>query len=275
MVVIATIVPYFINGQSLIWWESVVLAPLKYTEARRYSTLKMAPLFVLIGLFLFYSHKSKRFDFNDKSVQILLIAICGLLVSFIKGGRINGHYLIQLHPMLLVLLALVINSLLKQYKIKVPVYTAYILLLILAESFLEYVNVLRNNERNTFFNGEGFSVPKYIENNKLETENILFFECHIGYWNLEKLPPTIAATHPSNICRDELFAFYANPRKNSLEELKYIMEELQPKTVVVRNGKRIMDKKEIEENEYMDAYSTEHYRMLATIENAGIIQRLK
>ena len=53
------------------------------------------------------------------------------------------------------------------------------------------------------------------------------------------------------------------------------MEELQPKTVVVRNGKRIMDKKEIEENEYMDAYSTEHYRMLATIENAGIIQRLK
>ena len=146
------------------------LAPLKYTEARRYSTLKMEPLFVLIGLFLFYSHKSKRLDFNDKSVQILLIAIRGLLVSFIKGRRINGHYLIHLHPMLLVLLAIVINSLLKQYKIKASVYTAYILLLIPAESYLEYMNVLRNyNELNTFFNGEGFSVPKYIENNKLET----------------------------------------------------------------------------------------------------------
>ena len=117
-------------------------------------------------------------------------------------------------------------------------------------------------------------MPTFIKNNNLETKNILFFEYHIGYWNLDTLPPTIASTHPSNICRDELFIFFKNPRKNSLEELKFIMEELQPKTVVIRKGRRILDKKEIEENEYIDAYLAKHYRNFATVENAEILQRL-
>ena len=148
-------------------------------------------------------------------------------------------------------------------------------MLIPAESYLEYVNVIKNKfEKGTFFNGEGFSTPQYILEHNLETKNILFFEYHIGYWNLDTLPPTTASTHPSNICRDELFPFFYNPRKNSIEELEYIMEELQPKTVVIRKGRRILNKKEVEENEYLDAYLAEHYKVFATIDNAEILQRL-
>ena len=33
-------------------------------------------------------------------------------------------------------------------------------------------------------------------------------------------------------------------------------------------------KKEIEENEYIDAYLAKHYRNFATVENAEILQRL-
>ncbi|TLP72914.1 ArnT family glycosyltransferase [Maribacter sp. ACAM166] len=275
-VIITTIAPYYLNNQTLIWWESVVLAPLEYTEARRYSIFKLAPIFIITGLFLLYGYKSRYLDFKNRSVQILLVAIFGVLVSFIKGGRINGHYLIQLHPMLLILFGLVVYKLTIRYKPKVPNYLAFLILLLPAESYLEYANILKNKyQHHTFFNGEGFSVPKYIKDNHLETENILFFEYHISYWNLDTLPPTIAATHPSNICRDELFPFYDNPRKNSLEELKFIMEELQPKTVVVRKGRRILDKKELEENEYIDAYLSKHYSNFATVENADILQRLE
>ena len=53
------------------------------------------------------------------------------------------------------------------------------------------------------------------------------------------------------------------------------MEELQPKTVVIRKGRRILDKKEIEENEYIDAYLANHYSNFATVENAEILQRLE
>ncbi|WP_282112176.1 ArnT family glycosyltransferase [Maribacter stanieri] len=275
-VILATILPYYLSDQTLVWWRSVILAPLEYTEARRYSIFKLAPIFIITGLFLIYAFKTKYLNFKNRTVQLLLVAISGVLFSFVKGGRINGHYLIQLHPMLLILVGTVIYNLILQYKPKLPAYLAFIVLLIPAESYLEYANVINNKyKKGTFFNGEGFSAPQFILENNLETKNILFFEYHIGYWNLDTLPPTTASTHPSNICRDELFSFFNNPRKNSIEELQFIMEELQPKTVVIRKKRRILDKKEIEENEYIDAYLAQHYKLLATVDNAEILQRLE
>lgn len=274
-VIVGTIVPYYITDQTYIWWESVVLAPLEYTGARRYSIFKLAPIFVITGLFLVYAFKSKKLDFKNRTIQLLLVALIGVLFSFAKGGRINGHYLIQLHPMLLILVAIVSYNLVMQYKPKLPVYAAFIALLIPAESYLEYANVLQNKyNKGTFFNGEGFAAPQYILEHNLDTENIMFFEYHIGYWNLDTLPPTTASTHPSNICRNELFTFYGNPRKNSVEEIKYIMHELRPQTVVIRKGRRIFDKKEIEENEYINTYLDKHYKVIATVDNAEILQRL-
>ncbi|HDZ05248.1 hypothetical protein LCGC14_0068890 [marine sediment metagenome] len=276
MLILVTILPYYLSDQTIVWWRSVVLAPLEYTEARRYSILKLAPIFVITGLFLFYAYKTKNLNFKNRTIQLLLVAILGVLFSFVKGGRINGHYLIQLHPMLLILAGIVIYNLTLQHKPKLPTYLVFLVLLIPAESYLEYANVINNKyKKGTFFNGEGFSAPQFIIENKLETKNILFFEYHIGYWNLDTLPPTTASTHPSNICRDELFSFFNNPRKNSIEELQYIMEELQPKTVVIRKNRRILDKKEIEENEYIDTYLAQHYKLFATVDNAEILQRLE
>ncbi|MEP5832216.1 MAG: glycosyltransferase family 39 protein [Maribacter dokdonensis] len=274
-IILATVTPYFLNDITYTWWESVILAPLEYTEARRYSVFKLAPIFVITAVFLFYAHKSKNLDFKNRNIQLLLITIIGVLFSFAKGGRINGHYLIQLHPMLLILVGVVVSNLITVHKPKIPAYLAVIGLLIPAESYLEYVNVINNKiEKGTIFNGEGFSAPQFILENQLETKNVLFFEYHIGYWNLGTLPPTTASTHPSNICRDELFTFFKNPRKKSIEELKFIMEELQPKTVVIRKGKRILDKKEVEENQYIDNYLAQHYTLFATVDNAIILQRL-
>ena len=60
-----------------------------------------------------------------------------------------------------------------------------------------------------------------------------------------------------------------------VQELKYIMEELRPKTIVVRKGRRVFDKKEYEENEYINAYLSKHYRVQAVVEKAEILQRLQ
>ncbi len=276
LVIALTVLPYYLNNQTLVWWQSVILAPLEYTGARRFTVFKLAPTFIVVGLFLFYCLKRKIFSTKNRPTIILLLAILGVLVSFIKGGRINGHYLIQLHPMLIILVVVAIGKLISNYKYQISKKVLFLLLLIPVESYLEYGNIIKHKiEKGSFFNGEGFSVPQYISKNKLETKNILFLGYHIGYWNLETLPPTVASTHPSNICRDELFPFFENPRKTSMEELKHILESLRPKTIVVRKGRRVFDKKEIEANQYIDSYLAEHYKVANTVENADILQRLK
>jgi 4-amino-4-deoxy-L-arabinose transferase-like glycosyltransferase len=276
MVIVLTIFPYYNVGELMVWWKSVILAPLKYTEARRFSFFKLAPTFFVVAGFLFLSWKKGWMNFKNRTVILLTVVIFGVLLSFLKGGRVNGHYLIQTYPMLVIFLVVALQSIITTYSLKILRTILVILLLIPMESYLEYVNIVQNKfQKGTFFNGEGFTVPKYITNNGLEKKNILFLGYHIGYWNLNSLPPTKASTHPSNICRDELFPFFDNPRKNSIQELRYIMEELRPKTIVVRKDRRVFDKKEEKENEYIDAYLANHYKVHATVEKAEILQRLE
>ena len=275
-IIALTIVPYYLMGNTELWYKSVIQAPLEYIGVRRYTFFELAPIYVVLAGFFILAWKKKLLEFDKVPVRYLIVAILGVLFAFYKGGRVNGHYLIQLHPILLILVVIVISKIEFLKRIKWRPYFLFLILLIPMESYLEYVNIIKNKiERGTFFNGEGISVPRYIQQNDLETENILFLGYHIGYWLLDVKPPTKSATHPSNICREELFPFYGNPRKTSMEELRYIMEKIKPKTVVVRKKRRVFDKKQIEENEYIDAYFLKHYRVHATVEKAEILQRLE
>jgi hypothetical protein len=270
-----TVLPYYTNGITEVWWRSVVLAPLEYTGARRYPFIRFLPISLFLATLFYYLLKRNILDHRSRKIQILVLSITAILFSFIKGGRINGHYLIQLHPMLIIFVVMALNAIRQLKKEELKPYFLALLFLIPVESYWEYVNIIKHKmEKGTLYNGEGFSVPKYIQDNGLQTDHILFLGYHIGYWVLDKNPPTKAATHPSNLCRDELFQFYGNPRTTSVEELRYIMETLRPKTVVVRNNRSIFDKKEVDENAYMDAYLAQHYKVVATVEKAAILQRL-
>ena len=217
----------------------------------------------------------KLIDFKSKDNQVLLLVILGVLFSFVQTGKINGHYLIQLYPFILILISLAISKL-PPLKKKLPLAAGVLLILIPMEAYLEYANVVANKmEKGSFFNGEGIDVPKYIAENNLETKNIFFTEYHIGYWVLGETPPTKAATHPSNITRDKLFPYMDNPRKTAMEELRYIMEEIQPKILVARKRKTIFDKKLLELNAYIDAYLYQHYELIKTIDRGLIYQRLE
>ena len=92
---------------------------------------------------------------------------------------------------------------------------------------------------------------------------------------LDATPPTVASTHPSNIAREELFLYMKNPRETSLQELTYILENVKPKVVIARKGKRIFDKKFEELNAYINPYLEEHYMLKETIGRGLIYQRLE
>lgn len=267
--------PYALEGYSQLWWDSVVLAPLEYTEARRYSLLKLAPIAVFTGLFFYFAFKRKWLSPKNHAVMLLSLAVVGIVLSFIQGGRVNGHYLIQFHPTFLILTGIVMLRALPPLPVKWKRWGILVFLLLPIESYKEYYNVVSYKiNRGTFFNGEGFSVPAYLQENNMETTDVFFLEYHIGYWLLPANPPTRAATHPSNLCRDELFRFYDNPRETSMEELAYIMDTLRPEIVVTRYERRIFGEKEEEENRYMLNYLQSHYNVVALVDRAEIHRRL-
>ena len=275
-IVLLTILPYYVSGQADVWWKSVVLASLEYAGARRNSLFALAPTFlIMMGIFIF-AWKKNYLDFRSFKIQILSVAILGVLLSFFKAGRINSHYLIQLYPILVVLIAIIGSRVFHFQKFDFRPYVFFLLLLLPMESYLEYVAILKSKvHHGTFFNGEGIRVPRYLQDNDLETKNVLFLEYHIGYWPLGTTPPTVAATHPSNICRNELFPYFDNPRTTAIAELKYIMEEIRPKIVVTRKNRLIFDEKLESENQYIDAFLQANYKVLTELDGAEIRQRLK
>ena len=207
-------------------------------------------------------------------IGILVLSVAGLLFSFIKGGRMNSHYLIQLYPPLLVIVFCTFQAEINRTGKRALPWIIGLLILLPVETYNEYWQVAKHKiQRGTFFNGEGFYAPDYIRENGLETERILFLGYHIGYWNLGVYPPTMSATHPSNICKAQMFPFYNPERKTALEELDYIMNEIKPPVVVTRARPIVFDKGLVEENEYINSILESDYILLETVDKARIYQR--
>ena len=275
LLVYLTSIPYQLQGQLHIWWQSIFEAPLAYSQTKFHSVFKALPFVLVITTALGLAIYKQLIALNSKEIQLLLAVVVGVLASFMQTGKVNGHYLIQLYPFLLILMATGLQNF--EFLKNIPkVLLGILVLLVPMESYLEYANIIGNKlEKGSFFNGEGIDVPHYITENKLDTKNIFFTEYHIGYWVLGVDPPTKVATHPSNITRDKLFPYMNNPRVTGMEELQFILEEIQPNIIVARKGKRIFDKKLLDFNDYIDTYLDDHYQLITTIDRGLIYQRLK
>ena len=270
-VVFLTFLPYYLSDIPQLWWDSVVLAPLAYTEAGRTAIIPLLGLCFPVVFFIIWAWKTKRLDLKKFEIALLIASIAGLLLSFLKGGRINSHYLIQLYPTLLVLVAITLSSELNKVKKKTIPWILGIILLLPMESYIEYWRIVQNKvQKGTFYNGEGFTVPQYLRNKNFETENILFLGYHIGYWVLDIYPPAKTATHPSNICKSEMFPYYNSERETAQEELRYIMEEVNPSIVITRTNRRVFDKVLKKENKYIDSILKTNYTLLERIDKADI-----
>ncbi|MAU26443.1 MAG: glycosyltransferase [Muricauda sp.] len=276
LVVALTALPYLFSGELLIWWQSVFEAPMAYSSSKTSSKLEAMVFFVLIIFFGWLANRKKILDFHQREVAIFFVLSLGMALSFVQIGKVNGHYLIQLYPFLLILTFMATSKIVLAKKSYLKAIPLLMLPLVPMEAYLEYANIINHKvEKGTFYNGEGIEIPAYLIKNDLETENIFFLEYHIGYWLLGTNPPTKAATHPSNIARDALFPHMQNPRTTSAEELRYIMEEIRPSIIVARKGKRPFDKQFIALNFYVNIYLQKHYKLIKTIDRGLIYQRLE
>lgn len=273
-IILLTYLPYYYGGNGVLWWKSVIEAPLAYAGARQYSPIKLLIYIIpFLGL-VWIGFKKKHFKFEHPLFFYLLAVILGTVLAFVKSGRVNGHYLILIYPFILPLITVILYKSIDENK-KLATVVFWLFLLIPMESYLEYYAIIRNKaEKGTFYNGEGITVPQYFKNNNIHTSNIYFTEYHIGYWMMDTKPVTKSATQPSNVLKDEMFFAYNNSRETGEEELKYILESIQPSHIITRKNRRVFDKKEIAPNFYINLQLLKNYRPLDTIEGAVIHERL-
>lgn len=274
LVLFASVAPYLWAGQGSLWWDSVVRAALAYSGDS--GTLQGSSLgFCLaIGLLLVLAFRQGWLDGGNPAVRLTAIALVGILLAFFKGGRINGHYLLQFYPLALVLLfgALQRTS---PRSLRFFVGGALLWLLILPiESYKEYGAILVHyRQQGRWYNGEGVEVPLYLQKAYPGERNVLFLEYHIGYWFLDALPPTAVATHPSNICRSYLYPFIPGSRPNPLSEIQYIMETRRPEVVVRRMGKPVFDAQYMLENAEIESYLAVYFRRDTVVGRAEVYAR--
>lgn len=275
-VILLTLLPYAFSGQAGLWWDSVIRAPLGYTRGSDSSPGAAWGVGLITLVLLIWMIRSGRLVLKKPGILLLFLSILGILWTFIQSGRVNTHYLIQLYPPLLVLLSIAFGPALQQVFRRYRPAVLGLMLLIPMESYIEYAHIVRYRaERGTFFNGEGFSVPAYLLENDLPSDDILFLEYHIGYWMLDAYPPVKAATHPSNLCKQEMFPYYNAPRRTAIQELRHLMQEVRPPIVVTRYGRRVFDKENIVENAYMDSVLSRQYQFLDTVDQAGLYSRIE
>ncbi len=277
--VLFTVIPYYTNDLLNIWWESVILAPLHYDTPDPANNVKaftdLLPFIGIAALLIFVNSRKKCFPALCRNYIYILLALAGTMLSFIQSGEMNSHYLIQLYPFLILPLAVVISHIHWFGKIAYTPFAAAIVLLIQFEPVKEYCFLGdRALDGKSLYNGEGIEVPEYLRAHIGDVKSIFFLENHIGYWLIDEQPPTKSVTHPSNLDREQLYQFYDNPRKNSVEELQYICSVINPQIIVTERGKIPFMKDNTPDNIYFKNILAKNYRFLKRIGEAEIYQRV-
>ncbi|WP_041326990.1 ArnT family glycosyltransferase [Robiginitalea biformata] len=273
--VLLSVLPYVLMGDAALWWDAVVRAPLAYSGEQEGFSAGHLPFYALVGVFLCFAWKRQWLNPKLFSNGLLTALIVGILLSFISGGKLNGHYLLQFYPLLLALLAGILDRAGQRIPETICGLSLMLFLLLPVESWLEYGAVARyHRTTGHLYNGEGVEVPRYFRERYGQPGKVLFFEYHIGYWLLDTPPPSPAATHPSNICRPALFPFMPTERESTGEELEYLLGEYRPDFVVCRSGKPVFDRRHTAANATVMSYLQVYYRKDTVLGRAVIYKRL-
>jgi len=250
-----TAVPYLRENAFQEWWKAVFLAPRAYAVFHWNTAFLLLPI---VGVLTFLLVKSLQKLQNKKSDKtnypLVLLSTIGMLGSFIMAGKVNGHYLLQCYPLIFILCAWLGFERYLSSKKAIGLFVIFCVLLPF-ESYKEYGAIYKNKQvHGTYYNGEGIEVPAYLKKKQRPLDNILFLEYHIGYWILDKRPPTMAVTHPSNLFRNHLFPYY-NKRKTAQEELSYILDSLKPAVIVIDHKNSIFKGRGVLETQFIKKMS--------------------
>jgi hypothetical protein len=254
--------PFIAEKKLDLFINSVFLAPLEYSHAQQYSLLQKIERtwwILPIGLLLSYLAIKKLNKENKQPFIASMSILLGTIYTFFSSGNVNGHYLIQVFPFILILL--VGSAMQKMLTVRLR-YLVVFVVLVSIESLVEYYHLFESYKQNsTFYYRQSFQIVNELKRRDLDKKTIFFADYHIGYWLLDQYPLTKSTTHPSNLNRPYLFKYF-DVHKNSLEELKYIMESIRPDVVVSKSEKLSFFSPDTEENIYFKTIMNKEFTIL-------------
>ncbi|MBL7745209.1 MAG: glycosyltransferase family 39 protein [Chitinophagaceae bacterium] len=252
--------PFLIHDKWKLFFDSVFLAPLEYSRAMHIPFLlklkKTWWVIVAVSGLSFFTFKKTRQKLPSLSILIVLTTV----YTFFSTGAVNGHYLVQVYPFIAIL---VFGFLIpKEFDPSVPKLAIFVFL-ISVESMIEYYRLGKHyHEEGTLYNGRSVYANNVLKAKGLASGKIFFADYHIGYWSLRQYPLTKSTTHPSNIIRPYLFKYFGAGNSNSMQELKYILNEIGPDIIVSKYDYLAMFNKGTAENLYADSVMADRYRII-------------
>jgi len=229
--VMAMAFPFIVTGKTGLFINSVFRAPLKYSRALNFSfidKLKTSWWVIVLVAFITYLAIGRANETTRRLVVVCSAILAGTVYTFFSSGIINGHYLVQVYPFILVLVFGVIIQ--KSIRLALPI-AALAVTLVSVESLLEYTRLPKAIQNRADYRAT-FKVLDQLKQKGLDRDKIFFADYHIGYWLLHQYPLTKSTTHPSNLARPYLFPYYNDSVQTSLEELKHILESIKPGVIV-------------------------------------------
>ena len=261
--VIATLITgiWFINNTGL-FLESVFYAPLAYTKATISQQLKtflsLLPAFILLT-WLFKKYHKHRF---------YTLFTAGVLFSLIRLGKVNGHYLLQVYPFMILLIGILI------YKLKPKLSRQIVLILLLIipiETYKETWDLLKYHKNTGYWhNGEGHEIARFLKDHNLDKKTAYYTDYHIGYWLTNNRPLSKVVTHPSNIERPELFPFMRVKDSTPAAVLEELLTNQKPEIIIAKSRKNF-------KNAVLESLLTstlkQNYQQIKSVGSAFIYKR--
>ena len=251
--------PYLITGYHQLWWNSVVLASLSYSNTplsmlgagaaqARYllqalSSWSHAGVNLLVwlgglgGMITLLLRWKNLTQFQRIAVEFLFIFLIATEISILRGGRSFSSYHIQIYPFLSLASAVFLDLALSRITRSIAIITLILsffsmIPLLLSEYQVLATRMVAGKSPNQ---GIAYEIAEYLKKENYSGEPIFMLNCHIVYWLLNTKPLSKSTTQPYNIVNGNLLQFIAESEATSESELAKILAQ-EPKYIIAKGG---------------------------------------
>lgn len=269
-----TYLPYLLTGDGLIWFNSVVLAPLSYAnsvEQMRTGSKILGACLIYLTVSQLWQRTSSKKQQEFSLLQLLLFAT---VISILRGGEFHNHYYIQLAPTLALTIALFWGRLPSQTGRLIIVGLAAAILLAIAQPIFGQYQLIgdRLKTGKPLPYGDSYEIIEYLQQHNPEQRPVYMMKNHLVYWLTDLKPLSKAATHPSNVGRDYLFQYIDGAASSTEGELRKILAQ-KPKFIVKKENLSHVEKYP-EANLLFQQVLTTKYRLVEKINDREIYEML-